>query len=137
MLEDSAPLILLTDGAAAKVLTDIAPGIRTINLDAQAEEWASQSQHKPKRSGAGSGPRPLAYILYTSGSTGRPKGVSVEHSSVVNFICWGKTAFEAVVLERTLFSTSLNFDLAVYECFVPLAAGATITIAKNALDLAR
>jgi len=40
------------------------------------------------------------------------------------------------VLRQTLFSTSLNFDLAVFECFVPLTIGATIHIVPTALDLA-
>jgi amino acid adenylation domain-containing protein len=60
--------------------------------------------------------------------------VVIEHRSAVNFICWGRTTFEADALERTLFSTSLNFDLAVYELFVPLTSGATIRIVENALD---
>src|SRR5205823_270281 len=39
-------------------------------------------------------------------------------------------------LEHTLFSTSLNFDLAVYECFVPITAGCTVRIVPSVLELA-
>ncbi|NWD75169.1 AMP-binding protein, partial [Pseudomonas gingeri] len=38
-------------------------------------------------------------------------------------------------LSQTLFSTSLNFDLAVYECFAPLTSGGSIEVVKNVLEL--
>ncbi|MCI0998449.1 AMP-binding protein, partial [Pseudomonas corrugata] len=58
----------------------------------------------------------LAYVIYTSGSTGLPKGVMIEHRNTVNFLTWAHRSFDAQTLSKTLFSTSLNFDLAVYEC---------------------
>ena len=81
-------------------------------------------------------PERLAYVIYTSGSTAVPKGVMLEHRNAVNLICWAHQAFSDDVLVRTLFPTSLNFDLAVYECFVPLTSGASIRLVSNALDLA-
>ena len=80
-------------------------------------------------------PANLAYVLYTSGSTGQPKGVAIEHRNAVSFVRWAMTAFTDEELSRTLFSTSLNFDLAVYECFVPLSTGACIEIVANAMEL--
>ncbi|PBP62691.1 hypothetical protein CCL15_27530, partial [Pseudomonas syringae] len=81
----------------------------------------------------------LAYLIYTSGSTGLPKGVMIEHRNTVNFLTWAHAAFDAgtnnSALEKTLFSTSLNFDLAVYECFAPLTSGGSIEIVKNVLEL--
>jgi len=135
MLVDSAPLVLLTHGATSAALSAHAPGVCVVDLDTYAKQWDGNSEANPDRAGARLNAQCLAYILYTSGSTGLPKGVTIEHRSVVNFICWAKSAFEADELERTLFSTSINFDLAVYECFVPLTVGATITIVGNALDL--
>ncbi|EGH35666.1 amino acid adenylation, partial [Pseudomonas syringae pv. japonica str. M301072] len=41
----------------------------------------------------------------------------------LNFLSWAHNAFGGSALEKTLFSTSLNFDLAVYECFAPLTSG--------------
>ena len=55
----------------------------------------------------------------------------------MNFVYWAQMSFSGDVLESTLFSTSLNFDLAVYECFVPITVGARVRIVPNALDLAR
>src|SRR5262249_32620934 len=62
--------------------------------------------------------------------------VAIEHRNAVNFATWAQRSFSREVLERTLFSTSLNFDLAVYEYLVPLTVGATVRIVANALELA-
>ena len=59
----------------------------------------------------------LAYATDTSGSTGQPKGVMIEHRNTVNLVCWAREAQQSKIFERTLASTSLNFDLAVYECW--------------------
>ncbi|PBP63006.1 non-ribosomal peptide synthetase, partial [Pseudomonas syringae] len=64
-----------------------------------------------------------------------PKGVMIEHRNTVNFLTWAHAAFDASVLEKTLFSTSLNFDLAVYECLAPLTSGGRIEVVKNILEL--
>ncbi|MBW8848898.1 MAG: AMP-binding protein, partial [Burkholderiales bacterium] len=77
----------------------------------------------------------LAYVIYTSGSTGLPKGVAIAHASTVNFIHWSAEAFDPAWVTNTLFSTSINFDLAVFECFVPLSIGASVHLVANALSL--
>ena len=64
-----------------------------------------------------------AYVIYTSGSTGRPKGVVVEHGSVVNLLSWARDEFGAGELSRVLASTSLSFDVSVFEIFTPLISG--------------
>jgi amino acid adenylation domain-containing protein len=78
----------------------------------------------------------LAYLLYTSGSTGRPKAVAVTHRSAVALLRWAETVFPAEAIEGVLFSTSINFDLSVFELFVPLTRGGKVIVAANALQLA-
>ncbi|MDK1494868.1 AMP-binding protein, partial [Sinorhizobium sp. 7-81] len=81
--------------------------------------------------------RHLAYIIYTSGSTGTPKGVMVEHASTVNLLHWNKGIYAGSEVSRMLFSTSINFDLSVYECFVTLSQGGALYLADNAMALAK
>lgn len=77
----------------------------------------------------------LAYVLYTSGSTGHPKGGGVEHRNVVNLISCLRTVTHDEDLKGILFSTSLNFDLSVYEIFLPLIFGGRMIMVDNLLTL--
>jgi amino acid adenylation domain-containing protein len=78
----------------------------------------------------------LAYVIYTSGSTGQPKGVAIEHHSPVALIHWAKTLYSPADLAGVLASTSICFDLSVFEIFVPLSYGGTVILVENALSLA-
>ena len=104
-------------------------------MEKWCEEWSDQPATNPKRSDDGLRVENLAYVIYTSGSTGVPKGVALEHRNAVNYVCWARENLAASTLEQTLFSTSLNFDLAVFECFAPLTTGGTIVIVANVLEL--
>ena len=77
----------------------------------------------------------LAYVIYTSGSTGQPKGVAIEHRNTVAFLSWVHSAFTLEDLSRVLASTSICFDLSVFEIFAPLTRGGTVIMAENALAL--
>jgi amino acid adenylation domain-containing protein len=77
----------------------------------------------------------LAYLIYTSGSTGRPKGVAIEHSSVVAFLDWAGRTFSQEELSGVLASTSICFDLSVFEIFGPLCCGGKVILAEDALQL--
>ncbi|MBE9004879.1 amino acid adenylation domain-containing protein [Fortiea sp. LEGE XX443] len=77
----------------------------------------------------------LAYVIYTSGSTGRPKGVAIEHHSTVALIDWSRTVFLSADLASVLASTSICFDLSVFEIFVPLSYGGTVLLVENILSL--
>ena len=77
----------------------------------------------------------LAYVIYTSGSTGRPKGVAVEHRNAVAMLHWAKHQFSPSELAGVLASTSICFDLSVFELFAPLSWGGCVILAENALAL--
>ncbi len=77
----------------------------------------------------------IAYAIYTSGSTGTPKGVLIRHGSAVARIAWAVEAYAPEVLAGVLASTSICFDLSVFEIFVPLAAGGAVILADDALAL--
>jgi amino acid adenylation domain-containing protein len=137
MLEDSGSSLVLTrKKLLATVLAEIGAKMPMVEVD-DASIWEREPDGNPARAETGLTSSHLAYLIYTSGSTGQPKGVAIEHRNTVNFICWAQSAFSAEVIKHTLFATSLNFDLAVYECFVPLSRGASIRIVRDVLDQGR
>jgi len=77
----------------------------------------------------------LAYLIYTSGSTGRPKGVAIEHRSAAALVRWARTVFSPAELSGVLASTSVCFDLSVFEIFVPLATGGRVIVVEDVLGL--
>ena len=77
----------------------------------------------------------LAWVLYTSGSTGRPKGVMIRHSSAAAFLAWTHSYFTAAQTSCVLASTSICFDLSIFEIFTPLSRGGSLVLAENVLEL--
>jgi len=127
ILEDSGAPILLTQRC---ILANLPPHVAEIVcLDAP---FSAEEKTNPP---GGATPENLAYVIYTSGSTGRPKGVAIEHRSTVALIQWAREFFTPAELGGVLFSTSVCFDLSVFELFVTLCAGGTVVVAENALAL--
>ncbi|GEO10787.1 non-ribosomal peptide synthetase [Segetibacter aerophilus] len=71
----------------------------------------------------------LAYVLYTSGSTGRPKGVLIKHRNLVNMLSSLLKMPGIVQRDVLLAVTTISFDIAYVELFLPLLVGATIVLA--------
>ena len=130
ILEDANAPIVLTQKSLAKRSGGF-PGKR-ICLDS---DWDAISQEPEENPVTAVEPRNLAYVLFTSGSTGRPKGVAIEHRSAATFVHWAKSVFTPQELAGVLLSTSICFDLSVFEIFVTWSAGGKIILAENALYL--
>ncbi|UXY17813.1 amino acid adenylation domain-containing protein [Streptomyces cynarae] len=77
-----------------------------------------------------------AYVIYTSGSTGRPKGVVVTHRSVAALADWARERFGVGRPAHVIASTSLNFDVSVFELLCPLTAGGTVEVVADLPALA-
>jgi len=75
------------------------------------------------------------YIIYTSGSTGVPKGVVINNQNVTNLIEWAHTTFSREEFSAVLASTSICFDLSIFEIFGTLTIGGTLYLVENALAL--
>jgi amino acid adenylation domain-containing protein len=128
MLEDSQAPVLLTQQRVIGLSP--ARGTQVVYLDADSEAIALHSQDNPTNKVTSNN---LAYTIYTSGSTGKPKGVQVLHGAVVNFLtsmqrCPGLTS------QDTLLSvTTLSFDIAALELFLPLSVGARLVMVSRSV----
>ncbi|MES2299304.1 MAG: amino acid adenylation domain-containing protein, partial [Pseudomonadota bacterium] len=132
MLSDCAPAALLSeaalldDAALAKALQ--APGVARLLLDRDALGHLPLSNPEVPGLDGNS----LAYVIYTSGSTGLPKGVMVEHGSVANFLASMSRAPGIAAHDALLAVTTLSFDIAGLELYLPLMNGARIVLASRA-----
>jgi amino acid adenylation domain-containing protein/non-ribosomal peptide synthase protein (TIGR01720 family) len=131
-LQDSGAQVLLIQEKLAALLPSYSGTV--VKLDAQWLEIGRESQENLERTSL---PEHLAYVIYTSGSTGRPKGVAIRHSSAVALVRWAHRVFSLPELAQVLASTSICFDLSIFEMFVPLTCGGAVVMALNALELPR
>ncbi|OAA72442.1 polyketide synthase [Cordyceps fumosorosea ARSEF 2679] len=76
-------------------------------------------------------PQDLAYVIFTSGSTGKPKGVEITHGALCNLLLSMREVFDCEEAERLLAVTTVTFDIAALELFMPLLSGAATVIAKR------
>jgi amino acid adenylation domain-containing protein len=129
MLRDSGASLILTQ---SKLRESLPADCNALYLDTDWPKTLPQNAAQ-----AGSNPDcdlnagNLAYVIYTSGSTGQPKGVEITHRSVVNLLCSmsrkpGMTANDTLVAV-----TTLSFDIAALELFLPLSVGAKLVIASR------
>ena len=139
ILQDSQAKILLTQQSLVEELTTLIS--EQTQLLAFDQEWTAINEYQANQRIAGVTlvervkPNHLAYVIYTSGSTGQPKGVAIEHHSPVTLVQWAGEVYGQVELKGVLASTSLCFDLSIYEIFVPLSVGGKVIIVANALGV--
>ncbi|MEM8677143.1 MAG: amino acid adenylation domain-containing protein [Cyanobacteria bacterium P01_G01_bin.67] len=112
---------------------DINHKLSVINLETERENIQRQSTENPK---IGINPQDLAYVIYTSGSTGKPKGVAVQHNSLLNFLYSMKEQPGITEADKLLAITTISFDIAALEIYLPLITGATLVLAnrENTID---
>jgi amino acid adenylation domain-containing protein len=134
---------ILQDAQTSIVVTQEALASRTQNpvLNAQQlqvcldRDWpwiAQEGETNPEAQVASDN---LAYVIYTSGSTGRPKGVAIEHRNIVNLVYWAKGIYRKEELAGVLASTSICFDLSLFELLVPLCWGGKAVLVQNIVRL--
>ena len=126
MLADSGAVLLMTRGRIEAVASVDVP---KLDLDT-----APSTLDPPAPTGTPD-PGNLAYLIYTSGSTGRPKGVAIEHRSASALIQWAARHFDEDCWSGVLASTSICFDLSVFEIFATLGLGGGLVMADHVLQL--
>ena len=126
ILNEAKPRVVLTQQRFATGLAHTEAHIVCIDSDWSMieRETAPASRIEPKSTD-------LAYLIYTSGSTGKPKGVEIPHRAVVNFLnsMQRQPGFQAE--DRLLAVTTLSFDIAGLEIFLPLVSGGRVVVASR------
>ncbi|HEX4498386.1 MAG TPA: condensation domain-containing protein, partial [Thermoanaerobaculia bacterium] len=117
MLETSGAGVLVTRRRLGEAFADELPaGLRTVFLDPgweseAVDEAAAELVSRPAVADN------LAYVIFTSGSTGTPKGVAIPHRNAVSMIRWARTLYTPEEYGGMLASTSICFDMSVFEIF--------------------
>lgn len=127
MLTDSAARMLITSKKYQGRLKSQATELLIENALAESK---GNGKEDPGTSVSGDH---LAYVLYTSGSTGKPKGVLIEHHNLVNFLLSMQQAPGISKNDVLLAVTTISFDIAGLELYLPLISGATVLLADPAV----
>ena len=130
MLHDAQIPVVITHRS---LLQDVAADtLRLIDMD----DWPRIARESVDKISVRQTSDHLAYVIYTSGSTGRPKGVMIRHCSVVNFLLSMEEKLHLSGDDVMVATTSVSFDIAVLELFLPLLVGGkTVVISREvALD---
>ncbi|QWF84040.1 D-alanine--poly(phosphoribitol) ligase subunit 1 [Amycolatopsis sp. CA-230715] len=129
VLDDAEPALVVTTTKLARDL----PG-NVVALDDPATSAKVRECPGSDLTDAERGPLlpdSAAYAIYTSGSTGRPKGVVITRSAFGNFLLCMRERFPLDGTDRLLSVTTIAFDIAGLEIFVPLLSGAAVVIAPK------
>ncbi|HEY1937405.1 MAG TPA: amino acid adenylation domain-containing protein [Candidatus Angelobacter sp.] len=129
MAEDSSIAVLVTQGKLVQL-----PG--TAKVICADKELAGIARESGENIGLLLHQENLAYVIYTSGSTGKPRGVAIQHGSANVLLQWAREVFSTEELAGVLASTSICFDLSVFEIFAPLSWGGKTIVVRDSLSLA-
>ncbi len=130
ILEDADPLLIITEPDLQHKIHARATKIVLIN------ELLKGSKNTRITSRTWNlNPLNLAYVIFTSGSTGRPKGVQVSHKALYNFLrsMHHEPGFSSQ--DKLLAVTTISFDIAGLELFLPLISGGEVVIASREIAI--
>ena len=130
MIEDSEATVFISEQAIVEKLPEL--NARTVLLDADSPIFASEHTGNPNIE---VDPENLVYVIYTSGSTGQPKGVQLKQNALVNFLCSMQKEPGITANDVLLSLTTICFDIAALEVFLPLISGASVVIKPREASL--
>jgi amino acid adenylation domain-containing protein len=126
VVEDAKPPFIVTQSGLVERIADV-PAERIV-LDQLQDVLREQAVANPA---VEPDARQPAYAIYTSGSTGNPKGVVIPQYAFINFLHGMQDSIGLHPQDRLLAVTSLSFDIAGLELFMPLLAGARVVLATQ------
>ncbi len=124
MLEDSGTRLLVTEGKTRELL----PNFNGTTILMEDDSWHANSSSNLAVTVAA---EHLAYLIYTSGSTGKPKGVQIPRKALSNFLCSMREWLQLSEHDRILAVTTISFDIAGLEIWLPLLVGAQVVMASR------
>ena len=122
-LDEGAVTILLT---RSHLLAELPRLASVLLLDDLADAEVDSAPLPPQ-----SAPDDLAYVLCTSGTTGRPKAVEITHRAVVNLLMAMQHEPGFTAADSLLAITTVSFDIAALELFLPLVSGGRVILADR------
>jgi amino acid adenylation domain-containing protein len=145
MLNDAKPAVVLTCDEFTSTLPDThTPQLLVLDHISTMTAIAQKPRNNPADTDRVTPLDQLnpAYVIYTSGSTGRPKGVLIPHANLSNLLCAMQTRFNLCPNDRMLAVTTIAFDIAALEIYLPLISGAGVVLAdtdtiRSPINLAR
>ena len=124
MFDDSAASVVITDRKSWDRLPNERENLQILDMDNLEAMTLSFNRKVAVQ------PTDLAYMIYTSGSTGKPKGVQVPHGALSNFLHSMSKQPGITAQDVLLAVTTVSFDIAALEIFLPLLTGATLCLAS-------
>ncbi|MFE4332890.1 amino acid adenylation domain-containing protein [Streptomyces sp. NPDC056831] len=121
LLTHTGAQLVLTHRTAADRLAPLPARVIVID-DGHPAPYGEQHDPRPRTD------TDLAYVIFTSGSTGRPKGVMISHRGALNTVLDINRRYGVGACDVLLGASPFTFDLAVYDLFGALAAGATLVL---------
>lgn len=126
MIEDSQMAVIVTQQSLADTLPENTAQLVLVDEDA-ARIAAQSGEDVPAEGNCAN----LAYVIFTSGSTGRPKGVQIPHRALTNFLISMQRQPGIQPDDVLVAVTTLSFDIAGLELYLPLISGARVVILSS------
>jgi amino acid adenylation domain-containing protein len=134
ILDDIQPRALISENSLLPLFEQYQSQCLVINGDILEDHDALAAE---TTAGAVEMPSPdsLAYVIFTSGSTGKPKGVEISHGALANFLDSMSREPGFTSQDRILAVTTVSFDIAGLELFLPIYVGGEVIVALAPGDL--
>ena len=124
MIQDSGLGLLIVQSSTRSTF----PNFRGTLLDVDHPTWESKGSANLGTAGV---PEDLAVVIYTSGSTGRPKGVQISRGALINLLWSMREWLELKSSDRLLAVTTISFDIAGADIWLPWLVGAHTIVASR------
>jgi amino acid adenylation domain-containing protein len=124
MVADSGLKLIVSQEGLRSALPEFSGKVITVD----DPNWRRNSKDNPAIAVK---PTDLAYVIYTSGSTGRPKGVAVPRGALTNLLWSMRDWLKLSAEDRLLGVTTISFDIAGLEIWLPLLVGARLIVASR------